>query len=521
MQWSVFCKALPLLVLTNANRVYYLLYCSPKQFAFTKGYTGKMKILLTGANGYIGKRLLPDLLEQGHTVHCCVRDPKRFHSPFLQHPGVRIEQVDLLKPESLKRLPKDMDAAYYLVHSMSSSISSFSDLEATSAQNFTNYLNTTAAKQLIYLSGLLPQKAELSPHLASRLNVEKILQQGRAMVTTLRAGIIVGSGSASFEIIRDLTEKLPLMITPKWVNSLCQPLSIHDVIQYLQKVLGSSECIGQTYDIGGPDILSYKQMLLGYAQVRGLKRIIWDIPVMTPRLSSYWLYFITNTSYKLAVNLVDSMKMDVICRDTRLEQQVNVVPMTYKEAISRAFRRIEQQMIKSSWKDALITSSASSNLASHIQVPEHGCFYDKQLVPLNQSRAQVIDNIWSVGGQRGWYYANTLWRMRGFLDKLWGGVGLRRGRTHPLEINTGDALDFWRVLLANKSEGRLLLFAEMKLPGEAWLEFKIVTDKSHSYLSQQATFRPKGLLGRLYWAVLWPLHYFIFRNMAKNMAAYC
>ena len=476
-----------------------------------------MNILLTGANGYIGKRLLPELLEQGHTVHCCVRDLERFHSPFREHPGVRIVQVDFLEADSLKALPKDIDAAYYLVHSMSTSIKSFSDLESASAQNFANYLDTTEAKQLIYLSGLLPKKAELSPHLASRLKVEKILQNGNVPVTTLRAGIIVGSGSASFEIIRDLTEKLPLMITPKWVNSLCQPLSIHDVIQYLLKVLGRSDCSAQTFDIGGPDIFSYKEMLLGYARVRGLKRIIWNVPVMTPRLSSYWLYFITNTSYKLAVNLVDSMKMDVVCRDTRLEDMVKVKPMTYTQAIERAFQRIEEQAIKSSWKDALITSSSSSDLSAYIQVPTHGCYTNTQEIPFERPVSEVIQNIWSVGGERGWYYANGLWRIRGFFDKLVGGVGLRRGRTHPRDIYAGDALDFWRVLLADKKQGRLLLFAEMKLPGEAWLEFRIVSNEGKHFLRQQATFRPKGLGGRLYWILVVPLHFFIFGNMAKNM----
>jgi uncharacterized protein YbjT (DUF2867 family) len=417
----------------------------------------------------------------------------------------------------LATLPKDIDAAYYLVHSMSSSIKSFSDLEATSARHFVNYLNTTQASQVIYLSGLLPTTEELSPHLASRLKVEKLLQSGKAPVTTLRAGIIVGSGSASFEIIRDLTEKLPLMITPKWVNSLCQPLSIHDVIQYLQSVLGRSDCLNETFDIGGPDVVSYKEMLLGYARVRGLKRIIWNVPVMTPRLSSYWLYFITNTSYKLAVNLVDSMKMDVICRDARLEERVKVRPMSYIQAIERAFQRIEEQSIKSSWKDALITSSSDSNLSEYIEVPKHGCFTNTQEVPFHRPVEEVIQNIWSVGGDRGWYYANGLWRVRGFIDKLTGGVGLRRGRTHPRELYAGDALDFWRVLLADKDQGRLLLFAEMKLPGEAWLEFRILPHNGKHILRQQATFRPKGLAGRLYWISLIPLHFFIFRNMTHNM----
>jgi hypothetical protein len=251
-----------------------------------------------------------------------------------------------------------------------------------------------------------------------------------------------------------------------------------------------------------------------YAKTRGFKNWIFTVPVMTPKLSSYWLYFVTATSYKLASNLVDSMKMEVICRDKKLQEILNIKPITYTEAIKLAFIKIEQNLVISSWKDSLISGRFQHNLSEFIQVPEFGCLKDYQKIKLADP-LQTLENIWSIGGDKGWYYGNWMWQIRGFLDKFFGGVGLRRGRTHPATLNHGDALDFWRVLLANKSEKRLLLFAEMKLPGEAWLEFRI---DQNDVLHQIATFRPKGLWGRLYWYSLSPFHYFIFGGMIKRIA---
>jgi hypothetical protein len=309
-------------------------------------------------------------------------------------------------------------------------------------------------------------------------------------------------------------EKLPVMIAPRWLNTLSQPIAIRNVIEFLSGVLLNEETFNNSYDIGGPDILSYKQMLLRFGKVRGLKRWIGIVPVMTPKLSSYWLYFITSTSYSLAQNLVDSMKVEVICKENNLKEILGITPVSYEEAIREAFKKIELNQVTSSWKDALTSHTLDDGISGYAEVPVHGCFsdYRKQNV---RDPEESLKRIWSIGGKNGWYYGDWLWGIRGFIDKLFGGVGLRRGRKNQTEISPGEALDFWRVLIADKAEKRLLLFAEMKLPGEAWLEFRI---DSQNVLHQTATFRPLGLPGRLYWYSVLPFHGFIFRGMIRNIA---
>jgi len=471
-----------------------------------------MKILLTGANGYIGMRLLPKLLDMGHKVVCAVRDEKRLSVEAKIRSKIDIVEIDFLDDPEKQQVPKDTDAAYYLIHSMTSSVTDFDEKEAQAAKNFNTILEGSQCKQVIYLSGIVNDE-ELSKHLSSRKNVEEILYKGPFDVTVLRAGIIVGSGSSSFEIIRDLCEKLPVMITPKWVLTKTQPIAIRNVIQFLTEVLGNKETYDQSFDIGGPDILTYKDMLHGYAKVRGFKNWIFTVPVMTPKLSSYWLYFVTSTSYKLAMNLVDSMKMEVIAQDNRLQEMLGIETHTYEEAIDLAFKKIEQNLVISSWKDSIASGQIKEDLENYIQVPKYGVLRDQKSIKIKDEDA-VLEKVWRIGGKNGWYYGNWLWKVRGLLDKMVGGPGLRRGRTHPDKIFPGDALDFWRVLLADKKSKRLLLFAEMKTPGEAWLEFKI----EDGVLYQTATFRPKGLLGRLYWYSVLPFHLFIFGNMIGNIA---
>ncbi|MFK7934461.1 MAG: SDR family oxidoreductase [Saprospiraceae bacterium] len=479
-----------------------------------------MRILLTGATGYIGKRLLPVLLEAGHEVICCVRDKSRSElKPSWTN--VSFFEVDFLEKVDLEHAPLNFDVAYYLIHSMSSSIGDFAEAEATTARHFSEYMEASTAQQIIYLTGIVTKKEKLSDHLASRLNVEQILNQCSIPLTALRAGIVVGSGSASFEIIRDLVEKLPVMIAPKWLNSKCQPIAIRNVIQFLTGVLLREDCYNKNFDIGCENVLTYKEMLLSYAKVRNLNRWISTVPIMTPRLSSYWLYFVTSTTYELAVNLVDSMKIDVICRDDRLAKILNIDLISYEEAVRMAFAKIEQNMVVSSWKDALITSSIRSSLTEYVEIPTEGCFIDYKEIPIeNNSVAQVKENIWSIGGNRGWYYGTILWKIRGYMDKAIGGIGLRRGRTSVSNIEPGDALDFWRVLVADDNNKRLLLYAEMKLPGDAWLEFKIVNKDGQPYLCQTATYRPSGLAGRLYWFSVLPFHYFVFNGMIRNIERY-
>ena len=471
-----------------------------------------MRILLTGATGYIGKRLLPVLLKDGHDVICCVRDRNRFNPPQTFSDRVTTIEIDMLKTDSLHRIPKNIDAAYYLIHSMSSS-KEYAKLELQSASNFRMRLENTAVQHVIYLGGMVNEE-RLSPHLASRKAVEDELTLGKYHFTTLRAGIIIGSGSGSFEIIRDLVEKLPVMIAPRWLNTKCQPIGIREVIDFLDRALLDDRTYGQNFDIGGPDVLTYKEMLKGYAQLRGLRRLIITVPVMTPRLSSYWLYFITATSYRLATALVNSMKVEVVCRESQVNQLLRIDPAGYKVALERSFSAIEESRIVSSWKDALVSGRFDHSLSEFLTVPTHGCFVDHRKASV-EIRDDCVEKIWKIGGDNGWYFADRLWKIRGFLDKLVGGVGLRRGRKDQSRISTGDAIDFWRVLYAKKKEGRLLLFAEMRIPGEAWLEFRIEGQVLH----QTATFRPKGLLGRLYWYTLLPLHNLIFYGMSIRIAA--
>jgi len=470
-----------------------------------------MKILLTGATGYIAQRLIPVLLANGHEVICCVRDRSRFDVSKYKQSSLSVIEVNFLQPESLYVIPVDIDIAYYLIHSMSTQTGNFEDMERNCANNFKEYIQKTKVRQVIYLSGIT-NETELSKHLSSRKNVETILSIATFPLTTLKAGIIVGSGSASFEIIRDLVEKLPVMITPRWLNTKCQPIAIRNVIEFLNAVAGQKDTYHKSYDIGGPDILNYKEMLLRFASIRGLKRRIMVVPVMTPKISSYWLYFVTSTSYPLAKNLVNSMKVEVICRPNELASRFNISLIDYDTSIRLAFDRIEQHQVLSSWIDAQTSDVLEKGISQYMDVPVNGCFKDIHVMDLKDSNL-ALDKIWTIGGRNGWYYANWLWEIRGFMDKLAGGVGMRRGRKSETELSPGESLDFWRVLLADKNDKRLLLYAEMKLPGEAWLEFRIENNK----LTQTATFRPLGLWGRLYWYSLLPVHVFIFKGMISNI----
>ena len=473
-----------------------------------------MKIFLTGVTGYIGKRLLIQLLEEGHTVVCSVRDRKRFSTRLFQNHLHQIEIVenDFLDDTTLQNIPKDIDYAYYLIHSMSSGDGNFDEKEKISAENFKHALEKTSVKQVIFLTGIINEE-KLSKHLQSRKNVEEALKSEKYALTSLRAGIIVGSGSASFEIIRDLVEKLPVMIAPKWLKTKCQPIAIRNVIQFLVGVFGKEFTYNKNYDIAGTDILTYKEMLLQYSEVRGLKRRVFTVPVMTPKLSSYWLYFITSTSYSLAQNLVDSMKIDVIAKKNTLAQDLGIKLFSYKEAIALAFDKIKQNDVLSSWYDSFSSPFHARNVWQYLEVPSKGCFKDIREMKVD-SEELATERIFSIGGKTGWYYADFLWKIRGFLDKLFGCVWLRRGRRNLNNLEAGDSVDFWRVLYADKDEKRLLLFAEMKVPGEAWLEFKI----NDGILQQEATFRPLGLSGRLYWYSVLPFHGLIFNGMLRKLA---
>lgn len=471
-----------------------------------------MKIFLTGATGYIGKRLLIHLLSQGHTVICSVRDKKRFNTTLYQNylDQLSIVEHDYNDPATLTPVDQDIDAAYYLIHSMSSN-ADFSKAEKISARNFSETIEKTSCRQVIYLTGIVNED-KLSKHLQSRKDVEEELRSEKYNLTVLRAGIIIGSGSASFEIIRDLVEKLPVMIAPKWLKTKCQPVAIRNVIEFLAGVMEKPFTYNRHFDIAGPDVLSYKQMLLIFAQERNLRRAIFSVPLLSPKLSSYWLYFITSTSYPLAKNLVESMTVNVVAEKNDLAEKLGIKLLSYRESLKLSFDKIEQNDVLSTWHDSFGDYRYTKNVWDFLEVPTMGVFKDRRTHEVKNEKA-TLTKIFGIGGKNGWYYANLLWSIRGALDKLFGGVGLKRGRKNSATVSAGDSVDFWRVLYASREEKRLLLFAEMKMPGEAWLDFKIENGK----LIQEATFRPVGLLGRLYWYSVLPFHAYLFNGMIRKL----
>jgi uncharacterized protein YbjT (DUF2867 family) len=475
------------------------------------------KILITGGNGFVGKRLILYLLNQGHQIFalCRIKGTKVFTE---DNPNLHYIWGDLRNPETLNDFPKDIEAAYYLVHSMSEIVTNLANTELEVVEQFLKGVIKTRIKQIIYLGGIINNEKKLSPHLQSRLLVEKALKQSGIPTTVLRASIIIGAGSASFEIIRDLCEKLPVMIAPKWVNSLCQPIAIGDVLFYLSSVLLNQNCLNKIFDIGGPEVFSFKDLLLNYAKFRKLKRWIINVPVLTPHLSSYWLVFITSVRYSLCSYLVESMKSNTVVQLNEIKNIIPHVCLTYTEALELAFQMISQNEVVSSWMDSWEILGNDPDIEHYVQVPLEGCLKDSRRVLIKDSKEAAIERIWRIGGSTGYYALDWAWYLRGLLDQMIGGVGLNRGRRHPSIIQAGDSIDFWRVIRADKENGDLILFAGMKVPGEAWLQFKIEEENHVFYLVQTATFRPKGILGRLYWYILVPFHFFIFRKMANALA---
>lgn len=475
------------------------------------------KILITGSNGFVGKRLIVDLLNQGHQIYalCRIKGAKVFAE---DRPNLHYIWGDLRNSETLKEIPDGIEAAYYLVHSMSEIVGNLVDTEMEVVEQFLKGVKNSHVKQIIYLGGIINDEKKLSPHLKSRLLVEKALKQSGIPYTVLRASIIIGAGSASFEIIRDLCEKLPIMIAPKWVNSLCQPIAIGDVLFYLSTVLLNQKCMNKTFDIGGPEAITFKEVMLRYAKFRNLKRWIINVPVLTPRLSSYWLVFITSVRYSLCSYLVESMKTSTVVQSNEIQKIIPHICLTYNESLELAFQKISQNEVISSWMDSWEIRGTNPSIENYIQVPDEGCLKDERRIMVKDSKAAAIERIWRIGGSTGYYALNWAWHLRGLFDQMIGGVGLNRGRRHPFEIQVGDSIDFWRVILADKDNGHLILYAGMKVPGEAWLQFNFEQKNHELFLVQTATFRPKGLLGRLYWYALVPFHFFIFQKMAKALA---
>jgi uncharacterized protein YbjT (DUF2867 family) len=471
----------------------------------------KPSILLTGATGYIGGRLLKRLEAENQRVRCIVRRPEFLSSRA--GPETEIVRGDLLNAESLKQAMTGMDTAYYLVHSMGTA-NGFEETDRKAAENFAAAARGEGIQKIIYLGGLGSGVSQLSPHLRSRQEVGEILRRSGIRVIEFRASIILGSGSLSFEMIRALVERLPVMITPRWVKALAQPISIDDVLNYLRCALDLSITTSQIFEIGGPDRMSYGDLMREYARQRGLRRLMISVPVLTPRLSSLWLGLVTPLYARVGRKLINSIRHATVVQDDAAMKAFPVRPMGIRDAIAMAIRNEDREYSETRWSDSV--SSAGP-------VPRWGgvrfgnrLVYSRTLhVPVPPQVAFMP--IQRIGGSTGWYYGNWLWSLRGWIDLLVGGVGMRRGRRDKIHTKVGDSLDFWR-LEAFEPERRLLLAAEMKLPGRAWLEFEVTEDAKGSMIRQTAIFDPIGLRGLLYWYSIYPLHQFVFSGMLRGIA---
>jgi uncharacterized protein YbjT (DUF2867 family) len=478
------------------------------------------RILVTGATGYVGGRLVPQLLEAGYRVRVLARDPRRLEGrPW----SARVEVVpgDVLRPETLPAALAGAGAAYYLIHSMAGS-GDFPHRDREAASAFGAAARAASVGQIVYLGGLGDPAHQLSEHLRSRQETGAALAAAGVPVTELRAGVIVGSGSLSFEMIRELTERVPVMICPRWVYTRTQPIAIRDVLAYLLAALVTPAARGRVVEIGGAEVLSYGEMMLGYAAARGLRRWLVPVPVLTPRLSSYWVHWVTPIPAPLARPLVEGLRNEVVVRDgVARELFPAIAPLGYRDAVRLALEQLERGEIETLWSDALASSRGDRPpvTLSH----EQGMIRERRERSVAAPAATLFRVVAGLGGARGWLAWNVLWRLRGALDRLLGGVGLRRGRRDPDDLRVGDAVDFWRVEAVEP--GRLLrLRAEMKVPGRAWLQFEAQPLEGETggapaaRLVQTAYFAPRGLGGLLYWYALYPLHAAIFSGLARRVA---
>ena len=477
-------------------------------------------ILVTGATGYIGGRLVPRLVDEGQKVRVFVRSRDRVLSRSWAS-QVEIAVGDALDEKSVASALEGVDAAYYLIHSLSTG-PDFRELDFSAARNFGEAARQSGVKRIIYLSGLGDPDSNLSSHLRSRQECGAALRESGVSVTELRAGVIVGSGSLSFEMIRHLVERLPVMICPRWIYSRIQPIAVDDLLEYLTAALNSTSLNsasgeGQIIEIGGKDATTYKGLMLGYAKARGLRRLLLPVPVLTPRLSSYWVHWMTPIPAGIAKALAEGLRNDVVVSDTKSESLFpQIAPADYATAIERVLRDLNDGRIDTSWSDAVGPSTNRDKLVS--LESREGLIVERRRLPVSAPAGMVYRVCAGIGGGRGWYFANWAWSLRGMLDRLLGGAGLRRGRRHPDDLRVGDALDFWRVESAEPNH-QIRLRSEMKLPGDAWLQFDIQEGKDGSaWLDQTAVFAPKGLMGLLYWYALYPIHSWIFRGMIRAIA---
>ncbi len=472
-------------------------------------------VLVTGATGYVGGRLAPRLLQAGYRVRVMARDPSRLEGRSWAA-QVDIAPGDVLQPDTLAAAMADIDAAYYLIHSMTGS-EDFHQRDLIAARNFGAAARQAGVKRIIYLGGLGDPQADLSEHLSSRQQTGAALRKAGIPVTEFRAAVIVGSGSVSFEMIRYLTERVPLMICPLWVYTRIQPIAIADVLRYMVAALETPQSAAQVIEIGGADVITYGDMMTGYARVRGLRRYLIPVPVLTPRLSSYWVHWVTPIPAPIARPLIEGLRNEVVVRDEKARELFpQIQPLDFDTAVERALSKIERGNIETIWSDALASSQGDNRPLNLKQ--EQGMIIERRQREVQAPPAAVFHIFSGLGGQRGWLAYNFAWRLRGLLDRMVGGVGLRRGRRDPHSLRVGDAVDFWRVE-AVEPDRLVRLRAEMKVPGEAWLQFEsLPSPDGRTKLVQTAFFAPKGLFGLLYWYVLYPIHGLIFGAMIARLA---
>jgi len=477
----------------------------------------QLRCLVTGVTGYIGGRLVPELLNKGYHVRVLSRDTNRLQGRSWID-DVEVVEADVLQPETLPAALKDIDVAYYLIHSMSGKSSAeFHDRDIQAARNFGNIAKQQNVYRILYLGGLGDPSDQLSEHLASRQKTGSILRESGVSVTEFRAAIVVGSGSKSFEMVRYLTERVPLMVCPSWVYSKVQPIAIRNVLQYLVSAIEKPQTRDEIIEIGGSSVITYADMMKIYAEVNELKRILIPVPVLSPTLSSHWVHWMTPIPASLARPLIEGLKNDVIVQSDKAQKLFpEISPLSYKRAVELAIARIDTDDVETTWNDALISSKGDEEPV--ILKTKEGLNIERRIKTVHVPSQQVFETFSSLGGEKGWPVFQWAWKLRGILDRLVGGVGFRRGRRHPKELRVGDALDFWRVEAIKPGE-LLRLRAEMKLPGKAWLEFQAIEqDTETTKLVQTAYFAPKGLLGLLYWYGIYPLHSLIFSRMIERLA---
>ncbi len=472
-------------------------------------------ILVTGVTGYVGGRLTPKLLEAGYRVRCLARDPSRLQGRSWLN-KVEVVQGDALSIDDLTQAMQGVSVAYYLIHGMQGGkVSAERDLQV--ARNFARAAEAARIENIVYLGELVDPAANLSPYLRARHETGYLLRYGKVPVTEFRAGMIVGSGSILFEMIRYLTERQPMLICPAWFYSQAQPIAIRDALSYLTSALKTPESVGRVIEIGGPAHLTYAEMLLEYAKERHLKRWLIPTPFYAPRFSAYWVHLVTPIHWRIVAPLIEGLRENLIVRDDAAKKIFpHIKPIDFRTAAHLALGRIQKDKVETSWSDALVT--VLGDVKPYQFIVEEGMYIERRQVLLDLKPEDIFRAYTGVGGERGWLYMNWSWALRGWIDKIIGGVGLRRGRRHPDEVHAGEALDFWRVESVEKNT-RLRLLAEMKAPGKAWLEFESIPQDGKTLFTVTAYFAPHGVSGFLYWYAMWPFHKFIFDGLTRRLAS--